>query len=116
MSGSAAVGGLGGLGFRLDVELFLDDLDGVLTLGEVGALERDRGAIGSLPPLLGLLGVPEVLEHGRVGVEERGAPRESALGVELRNLQLSQRGLGLTEVEPGAGHRDREGHLHRHLE
>ena len=84
--------------------------------GIVGALERDRRAVGSLPPLLGLLGVPEFLEHCRVGVEERGAPGERALGVELRDLQLAERGLGLPEVEPGAGHRDREGDLHRHVE
>src|SRR6187200_3199769 len=60
---------IAGLVLRFQFEFFLDDLDSVVALGQLGLLERDRGAVGPPPPLLGLLGVTEILEHGRVGVE-----------------------------------------------
>ena len=70
------------------------------------------GAVGALPPQLSLVIAAEILEHGSVGVEQRGAPRKGDVRVELRDLELGERLLGLDEVEAGTGHRDGEFHLY----
>ena len=69
---------------------------------------RLLGDLGAALPLLGLVVAAELLEHGRARGEQRGAPLERPIGVELGDVQLLQRALGLAEVEPGARHGDRE--------
>ena len=110
-SGVVSVGAHG-----IRILALLHDLDDVAAVGIRRAGERVAGPLGPREPLRGLVVAAQLFEHRRVRVEERGAPVERALRVELRDLQLGQRRLRLTEIESRAGHRDRQGDLHRHVE
>ena len=50
----------------------------------------------------------ELLEHGRARREQRRAPLEGTIRIELGDVELLQRALGLAEIEARARHGDRE--------
>ena len=65
---------------RLLVSVLFDDLDDVPAVGIGALLERIGRALGPREPLGRLVVAAELLEHGRVGVEQRGAPSNARSG------------------------------------
>ena len=97
---------------KLVVDL-LDDLldeEDFVVIGAAGVVQCIGGQHCAALPLLGLVVAAELLEHRRARREQRRAPLEGAIGIQLGDVELLQRALGLAEVEPRAGHGDRELH------
>ena len=81
-----------------------DDLNLVM----VTKLFQDRSVcdLRAPLPLRALIGSPEILQHGSVGVEELAAPRECPAWIKLGDLKFKERLLSLSQVESCTGHRD----------
>lgn len=66
---------------------------------------------------LGRIGIAtELLQDGRVCVEQVGAVAEGARTVQLRDLQLAEGGVLLVEIEASPGHRNGERHADGYVE
>ncbi|WP_175477446.1 hypothetical protein [Curtobacterium sp. MCBA15_008] len=100
----------------MSFDFFLDHIN-CLPSVLVGDLGQGLGStIDTGPPLVGLVLTAELLERGRVSTVERRGPGVGSGRVELWNLQLTERGCGIPEVEACPGHRDRQFDLHRRVQ
>lgn len=98
------------------VDRFLDHIHRLPSILISSLGERRGSTIDTGPPFVGLVLAAELFERRRVSTVERRRPAVGRRRVQLWNLQLGKRRCGIPEVEPGSGHRDREFHLHGHVE
>ena len=67
-------------------------------------------------PLRRLVGAAQLFEHRGARSEQPRAPFEGAIGVELRDVELLKRALGLAEIEACPRHGDRQLHTDRSVQ
>jgi hypothetical protein len=105
-----------GLVELVDFDRFLDHIHCLPSIVFSGFRDGLGRAVDAGPPLVGLVLTAELFERGRVSTVERRRPGVGGRGVQLWNLQLTQCGCGIPEVQTRSGHRDGELDLHRRLE